>query len=267
LMKRQTPKTNRRIQDLWIEDYWLILRRRGSSILSIGLLFGLLGFLASELVPKPFVSQAIVSVPDSAIEVSSLTSEIFDSGDLENIIRQNHLDSQISGASLEEMIDLFRHDIEIRPIQKAAVLISYQSRLPDVAQKVTEALVQLLVEKRGKLQPREADGVSKDQSPGEAAGDKVTLDFRVLQPASRSEVLDSSQIAFALLGFPLGCCLGFAVALGFALREGTVQSEYELERLGKFPVLASIPQLRLQNKSASGSSQRSANTQLDSSNH
>lgn len=266
-MKRQTPRTKKRIRNLRIEDYWLILRRRGSSILGTGLLFGLLGFLGSELVPKTFVSQAIVSVLDSAIEVNSLTSEIFDSRDLENIIRQNHLDSQISAASLQEMIDLFRNDIEVRLIRKDAALISYQGRLPDVAQKVTEALVQLLIEKRGKLQPREADSVSKHQGPVEAAGDRVPPDFRVLQPASRSEVLDSFQIAFALLGFPLGCSLGFAVALGFALRVDTIQSEYELECFGKFPVLASIPHLELRNKSASRSSQRSANTQLDSSKH
>ncbi len=186
-----------------------------------GLLGALAAFGASYLIPKTYVSQAVVkttpartsSIPAADVDrevtdrINEISQNVFSRTALTTIIQRFGLyQGERSRMPLEDVIELMRKNIAILPIQRMvgsppprvpAVAIQFSYQDPRVAQMVTQELVSRYID--------------QNMSAGAHAFAPITLEL--LDPASLPfNPVSPRPLRITTMGLALGLTLGAIVA-------------------------------------------------------
>ena len=214
-MKHSKSRRAQRLKECWL-DYSEILRRRIWWLLGGGLLLGVIGFSTSLFLSRVYLSRAVIERSESS-GAGMLTSELFTDKELEEIVRRENLDANPEIGSVRKAIAFVRAHAEISPINSRSFLVTYSDRDRDVAQRVSEALVALLIRKEAsRPNPPETDGETRERQSTDAAARASANEsrtqasaFRVLEPPTVSwEPAGPEQVKFTVMGFLLGIMLG-----------------------------------------------------------
>lgn len=247
-MKRSKNRKAQRLKNLWL-DYSEILRCRVWWLFGAGLLLGIVGFATSMFLSQAYLSRAVIERSESN-RSSMLTSEVFTDNQLEEIVIREDLGERAEIGSVRKAIRFVRAHVKISPLSSRSFLVTYSARDPQVAQRVNEALVAVLIRKKTNPpnQP-EADAAAREQQ-GEDAGVKdpaigtQATPFRVLEsPTVSWDPFGPEQVRFTVIGFLLGIVLGVGGTIAQVALDDRIRSERGFTRLSDAPVLASIPKI------------------------
>ncbi len=165
------------IQNLQIEDYIQILKRRILWILIPGIISGAATFLHVRTLPNVYVSETVILVEPPKIpteyvkaasigtvqsRLSTISQQIMSRTRLEKIILDNNLYTEARKASpMEEVVEAMRKDLTLTVTKTDAFTLSYRSFDPLVAQRVTSQIASLYIEENLKVRSEQTEGVAQ----------------------------------------------------------------------------------------------------------
>ncbi|MEW5977955.1 MAG: GNVR domain-containing protein [Acidobacteriota bacterium] len=165
------------IQNLQLEDYFDILKRRILWILVPGVIIWFITFLFAQRLPNVYVSETLILVEPPKVptdyvrpasvgtiqsRLSTITQQIMSRTRLEKIILDNNLYAEKRhSASMEEVVEKMRSDISLNVTKTDAFALSYRAYDPILAQKVTSQIASLYIEENLKVRSEQTEGVSE----------------------------------------------------------------------------------------------------------
>lgn len=168
------------IQNLQLQDYIEIIKRRALCILVSGLLISLATYLFVRTLPNVYVSETVILVEAPKIPVeyvrptasaiqnqlSTISQQIMSRTRLEKIIIENNLyPEKRKKLPMEDVIELMRKEIDLK-VPKVegrtadSFTLSYESYKPEIAQKVTTELASLYIEENLKNREEQTEDVT-----------------------------------------------------------------------------------------------------------
>jgi polysaccharide chain length determinant protein (PEP-CTERM system associated) len=169
-------------QELSVQDYITILRRRWALIAILAVAGGGLGFGASQVLPKSFSSETVVlverpTVPgdlvkpvvtaDTSQRLATMQQEILSRSRLEPIIHKLSLyTNDIGRMPMDDLVSRLRANIEVTPVQPMArtnaqglpgFSISVSFGDPDVAQQICSTVTSMFLEENLRMRRRQAE--------------------------------------------------------------------------------------------------------------
>lgn len=167
----------RDIQNLQLEDYIDILKRRIIWIVLPGLLFLLVTYLHVRGLPNVYVSETVILVepPKVPLEyvrptavgtvqsrLSTINQQIMSRTRLEKIIVEHNLYAERRKVSpMEEVVEGMRRDIGLDVTKLDAFKLSYRAHDPALAQKVASQIASLYIEENLKARSEQTEGVTQ----------------------------------------------------------------------------------------------------------
>jgi polysaccharide chain length determinant protein (PEP-CTERM system associated) len=165
------------IQNLQFADYIDMVKRRFLLILIPAILLGLCGVFVVRLIPNIFISETVILVEPQKIpseyvrststtpiesRLSTITQQIMSRTRLEKIIIDNNLYVEMRrNLPMEDVVEKMRKDINLRVNKADAFTLSYQSKDPALAQRVTQQIASLYIEENLKDREEQTEGVSQ----------------------------------------------------------------------------------------------------------
>lgn len=169
------------IQNLQVQDYLEIIKRRALWILISALLVSLATYLFVRTLPNVYVSETVILVEAPKIPVeyvrptasaiqnqlSTISQQIMSRTRLEKIIIENNLYSEKrKKLPMEDVIELMRKEIDLK-VPKVegrtadSFTLSYEAYKPEIAQKVTTELASLYIEENLKNREEQTEDVTQ----------------------------------------------------------------------------------------------------------
>lgn len=192
----------RDIQNLQLDDYIDILKRRLVWIAIPGLLFWCLTYLYVRGLPNVYVSETVIlveppKVPSDYVRttavgtmqsrLSTISQQIMSRTRLERIILDHGLYVEKRKArSMEEVVEGMRGDIALLVNKSDAFTLSYRASDPVIAQKVASQIASLYIEENLKARSEQTEGVTQ------------FLDVTLKQTEARLKELEDRMSAFKM---------------------------------------------------------------------
>jgi polysaccharide chain length determinant protein (PEP-CTERM system associated) len=165
------------LHDLQLADYLEILRRRIVWVLGSGIVMGVATYLYVSTLPDIYTSETVILVEPQKVpsdyvrptstgtiesRLATISQQIMSRTRLEKIIQENslYLDVRMK-RPIETVVEMMRQDIELTVTKSDAFTLSYQSKDPAVAQKITNQLASLYIEENLKVREEQTEGVSQ----------------------------------------------------------------------------------------------------------
>jgi polysaccharide chain length determinant protein (PEP-CTERM system associated) len=165
------------IQNLQIADYLDMVKRRYLLILLPAILLGVVGIFYVRTIPNIFISETVILVEPPKIpseyvrattaipiesRLSTITQQIMSRTRLEKIILENNLYIEMRlHFPMEDVVEKMRGDINLKVNKADAFTLSYQSKDPALAQRVTQQIASLYIEENLKVREEQTEGVSQ----------------------------------------------------------------------------------------------------------
>ncbi|MCI0621741.1 MAG: Wzz/FepE/Etk N-terminal domain-containing protein [Acidobacteria bacterium] len=167
----------RNIQNLQLEDYIDILKRRLVWVLVPGVLVWLVTFFYVRRLPNVYVSETVIlveppKVPSEYVKstavgtvqsrLSTISQQIMSRTRLEKIILDHSLYvERRKTAPMEEVVEGMRRDIELLVNKSDAFTLSYRAQDQALAQKVASQIASLYIEENLKARSEQTEGVTQ----------------------------------------------------------------------------------------------------------
>lgn len=167
----------RDIQNLQLEDYLDILKRRLVWIVIPGLLFAFVTYLFVRRLPNVYVSETVIlveppKVPSEYVRptavgtvqsrLSTISQQIMSRTRLEKIILDHGLYiERRKTAPMEEVVEGMRGDIQLLVNKSDAFTLSYRANDPVLAQKVASQIASLYIEENLRARSEQTEGVTQ----------------------------------------------------------------------------------------------------------
>ena len=166
----------KKFQDLEVANYLEILQRRILWILACGIVTGLATYLYVRTLPNIYLSETVILVEPQKVpseyvrptstgtiegRLATISQQIMSRTRLETIIQENIQQLDVEAKPIETIVDRMRNDIKLRVTRSDAFTLSYQSRDPAVAQKITSQLAGLYIDENLRVREEQTQGVSE----------------------------------------------------------------------------------------------------------
>lgn len=165
------------LQNLQVEDYIGILKRRLLWILVPGLLAWIATFLYVRRLPSIYISETVIlveppKVPSEYVRptsvgtvqsrLSTISQQIMSRTRLEKIILDNNLYvEKLKTTPMEVLVETMRNDLDLIVNKTDAFTLAYSALDPLVAQKVTSEVASLYIEENLKSRSEQTEGVTQ----------------------------------------------------------------------------------------------------------